>query len=149
MAEFYGWDIYREEGIKELKRIRRSKFLAGKQAMVDLIDRYIKFYESEKDDQIMGKTLYSELDIEEANNHASKKTKELREILKSFYNTKEGKKGDFRIYFIAEKRNYRLGVMTKEDYYASFGEYPDVISYNENSFFKIKYRPFILICPQK
>lgn len=144
MQNHYGWDKYRKKGIKELKRLYSSEFFANKPAMLDLINRYIKFYETKAEENIMGKTLYPEKDVDTAAKYASKLIKEFRKDLEEFYKTEEGKRGDCRIYFIASKGNYRLGVKPKKDLDEAKKELKKKeISYKEKVLFKTRYSPVL------
>jgi hypothetical protein len=165
----YGWDKLENEGLKELERIASSKFLAGKDDLIDLIQRYIKLYKNNRivrKKEISASILYFDLvekkalekfreierekaladlqikspksqprrnvsdeeatklylklsaenkmlrkEIEKpAQDKATKHIREIRKELQNFYNLDEGKESGYRIYFVADERDYRIGI---------------------------------------
>lgn len=114
--ERYGWDKYKEEGLAELKRIRDSNFLKGKEKFKDLLNRYIELYKNDADikKQVTGKNLYPELSkgyYKSSCDKAYRTIKDMRKILYDFYNkTEEGKQSQYRIFFVSEERDYRIGI---------------------------------------
>lgn len=119
MKEYYGWDQYREEGLAELKKIKKSKIFSGKDKFQHLIDQYIDLYSKERDysERITGKDLYPEEvkngDAKPAFDKASRTIAEFKELLKLYYEKGEGQNSEFEIYFVGE-RDYRLGVRKRE-----------------------------------
>lgn len=118
--ECYGWDIHKEEGLLELKKIKKSKIFSGKEKFQDLINRYIQLYSKERDysEQITGKDLYPEKAVDNyakpAFDKASRTIAEFKRLLKVYYENGEGQTSKFEIYFVGETRDYRLGVRKKE-----------------------------------
>ncbi len=111
--QLYGWDKYREEGLAELKRIISSKFFEGKDKLIDFLGRYYNWYKDNKDlsGQVVAKELFKESDdYKSASDKANKRKKELIKALDGFYETEEGKKSQFQIYFINHIRDYRIGI---------------------------------------
>lgn len=138
-----GWDKYRKEGINELKRIAASKFFANKPTQVEILNTYINVYKTKTERNIKGTVFFQDREIEEANKNASKFIKEIRINLEEFYKTDEGKESDFEVYFIAQKRNYRLGIRPQKIISESQIKPLDSISYIEHLHFEFKYRPLL------
>ena len=130
----YGWDKYKKQGIKELEKIRDSDLLKGNDEIKDLLNRYIGLYKnhlilSKKD--ISGKILYPELVSDKyakpSYDKASGAIKELRKFLDEFYKTEEGIQSQYRIFFIADERDHRLGIKKIEiDEYRKTEEFQSV-----------------------
>lgn len=118
--ESYGWDQYKEEGLSELKKIKKSKIFSGKDKFQGLLDRYIEIYNTESNftKKIPGTRLFHEEFKNKSSKHALDKAyrviKEFKVLLKEYYEKGEGQTSQFEIYFIAETRDYRLGVRKKE-----------------------------------
>ncbi|MEJ5226807.1 hypothetical protein [Thermodesulfovibrio sp.] len=113
--ECYGWDMYKEEGLSELKKIKQSKIFSGKDKFQGLLDRYIEIYniESNFTKKIPGTRLFHEEFKNKSSKHALDKAyrviKEFKVLLKEYYEKGEGQTSQFEIYFIAETRDYRSG----------------------------------------
>lgn len=118
--ESYGWDQYKEEGLSELKKIKKSKIFSGKDKFQGLLDRYVEIYsiESNVTKKIPGTRLFHEEFKNKSSKHALDKAyrviKEFKVLLKEYYEKGEGQTSQFEIYFIAETRDYRLGVRERE-----------------------------------
>lgn len=118
IKKYYGWDKYTEEGIVELKKIKESKTLLGKDDVIDLIDRYIELYRNPEftNSEITAKDLYGNLEKEPEfiRDKARHTVNKFRDVINYFYNNGEGIHSEFEIYFIAEKGDYRLGIRKKD-----------------------------------
>ncbi|MCS7214952.1 MAG: hypothetical protein RMI30_02020 [Thermodesulfovibrio sp.] len=118
--EYYGWDQYKEEGLAELKKIKKSKIFIGKDKFQQLLDRYIETYSRDNNltKKITGTYLYPEEFRTKSAKHAHDKAyrviREFKVLLGAYYEKGEGKNSAFEIYFISQERDYRLGVREKD-----------------------------------
>lgn len=115
MIERYGWDKLKREGLKELERIASSKLFAGKDELVYILKKYIELYRNDADlkNQIQGTAFYPDIANraeKPARDKASQQIKKLRQLLRDFNDSDEGKESEYRIRFISEERDYRLKV---------------------------------------
>ncbi len=167
MKERYGWDKYKKEGLAEMERVKSFMVLPKDEAIIDLVERYIRLYKDKKiykKDDISAVILYQTI-VEEtaqkrakkyleakvtesrdkdllhllekesvnkatkvflksaktdkklreelekpAQDKASNQAKKLRSFLEDFYNSAEGKKSEYRLFFVSDERDYRLGI---------------------------------------
>ncbi|WP_297213460.1 MULTISPECIES: hypothetical protein [Thermodesulfovibrio] len=126
LKKLYGWDKYSEEGIAELKKIKESKILLGKDDVIDLIDRYIEIYRNPAftNNEITAKDLYYDMEDPEALRDKARHTvNKFRTVLSDFYKDEkgEGLNSEYEIHFVTEKGDYRLGVRKKEPKQENFG----------------------------
>lgn len=146
----YGWDIYRKEGLEELKRVADSRYFTSKPEQQRLLDTYAEVYSKREDYTIKGVEFYPERDYEVANKSASKNIQALRASLAEFYKTAEGRSSGFELYFIAAKRDYRLGIRPLiEEVATETSSQPgtvrrEVISYMERPVLGLKYTPYLV-----
>ncbi len=113
--ERYGWEKFKNEGLQELERIASSQFFAGKDQMIYLLRKYIELYKADADlkNQIQGTIFYPDIakkNEKAARDKASRQIIKLRQLLQDFYNSDEGKESAYRIYFVSDERDYRIGV---------------------------------------
>jgi hypothetical protein len=142
--ETYGWNIYRKEGLQELLRIKESPTLGDKEAQISFLETYYQIYKNEKEDQIKATTFYSpKTGKGEAQKKASDVIQRLRQSIEKFYESEEGKKSLYEIYFVAESRDYRLGVRPIKNKEQTENK-DDGMSYIENKYFITPLRPFII-----
>lgn len=146
----HGWEKYRKEGIEELKRLAGSRFFVSKPAQITLLNIYTDVYQKEQERNLKGTNFYPDEPIDIAHKKASKNIKELRYSLPEFYKSEEGGVSSFELYFIAEERDYRLGIRPKVEPGSMYDEIrkqfpPEGISYIEKHFFETKYKPVLLI----
>ena len=112
--EKYGWDKYKDEGLLELARIISSRILADKEAQISMLRIYYSIYKEKREHEIKGTAFYPEIDKETAEKRASEIIGRLRNTIKEFYASDEGKESDYEIYFVAKSRDYRLGIQPKK-----------------------------------
>lgn len=139
----YGWDKYGEEGLKELLRLISARYFVGKDALLDILSCYLSAYTNKQAHEIKGTFFYPKLDASQAQKNASGTIKRLRGELRAFYKTAEGKESSYQIYFIADSRDYRLGVRPM----ASLAEghtRGETISYTQHQHYITPHRPYII-----
>jgi len=148
----HGWEKYRKEGIEELKRLACSRFFVSKPAQITLLNIYTDVYRKEQERNLKGTNFYPDEPTDIAHKKASKNIKELRYSLPEFYKSEEGSVSGFELYFIAEERDYRLGIRPIKEA-ANDGKEAssqanvwrqEDISYSERPFLKLKYSPYLI-----
>jgi len=117
-ADRYGWDRYKEQGLAELINIRDSTLCRNKKKLRELLNSYINLYKEDADikGQISGKNLFPDLynkHSKSALDSAYLYTKKLRKLLYEYYTT-EGKHSTYRIFFVSDERDYKLGIKKLE-----------------------------------
>jgi|GEM_PF-6101369 len=93
--ELYGWDQFKEEGLKELERIKSDKFLDGKDELIYIIQRYMDIYKANriyKKEDISAIILYQ---IEKAAQREAEKEQKKQEEKRSLANIDKSSK--FRV----------------------------------------------------
>src|SRR5271169_5335489 len=141
----YGWDHYIEEGLQELLRIKESRTLGNKSTQKSFLDIYYEIYKNKNEHEIKGTAFYVK-EIEsgiiseaEAYAKASDVIQRLRSSIKKYYASHEGKESPCEVYFVAESRDYRLGIRTKKRE-EQRERHDESISYNEYQHFITKQR---------
>lgn len=143
----HGWDVYRKEGVAELKRLAGSSFFANKPAQIILLNVYADVYLESQEQNLKGTVFYPNEIIDIANRKASKNIKELRTSLLKFYKSKEGTISGFELYFIADERDYRLGIRPAKEGTETADHdtgQDEGISYAERPFLAFKYSPYLI-----
>jgi hypothetical protein len=141
--EKYGWDKYKDEGLRELERIVSSRILADKEAQISILRIYHSIYQENREHEIKGTVFYPEIDKETAEKRASDIIGRLRYTVQEFYASAEGKESAYEIYFIAKSRDYRLGIRPKKSAEQKEG-HSEIISYDEHRYFRPIPKRFIL-----
>lgn len=140
---FYKWDEdeYKEGGLKELKRIASSDFFSGCDEFIEIIDKYHKYYESNK--YMIGNITAIDFYPEDAlqnekgvRDKVHNQIRKLRPFLSEFYDSDEGKNSKYIISFVAEKNDYRIKVKKRgENTEASDQNISSKISSSQEVFF--------------
>jgi len=148
----YGWGKYRDEGVKEIKRLAGSIFFIDKPIKQEILNKYAEIYEKGEEGNLTGRHILDQRVNEDDNafrKRVSNHIKELRKLFRGFYDSEEGKNSALEVYFVAEIRDYRLGVRPRVETKTIPEEIgkplpPAEISFIENQLFKTKYRPFAM-----
>jgi hypothetical protein len=141
--EKYGWDINKEEGLRELERLISSRILADKEAQKPILRTYFAIYKEEREHEIKGTAFYSDIDKETAEKRSSDIIGRLRNTIKEFYASAEGKESAYEIYFVAKSRDYRLGIRPKKGDEQS-EKRSESISYYEHLYFRPMHKGFMI-----
>lgn len=137
----HGWDTYREEGLKELQNIAGSSIICRQDRLIKFLQTYHEIYREKKEKKITGDSFYKkeiaehELTSDQAQKNASPVIKRLRRNIEEYYKSKEGKRSLYEIYFIAEERDYRLGIRLRQAASIRSGKNEEMILYNEHQYF--------------
>lgn len=142
--EKYGWDNFRKEGLNELLNIKESRVLGDKDAQISFLEKYHEIYRDQKEHQIKATTFYPDsIGKDEAQKKASDVIKRLRQSIEKYYESDVGERSLYEIYFIAESRDYRLGIRPKKISQQQT-ENAEAISYNEHQHFIMTQKPFLI-----